>query len=235
MIGVAGVGRWGKEIVRVLGMLGEHVETFDLDGGSMASFDELVETCDGVVIATPPHTHARMALVAAEAGRRVFVEKPLGLSIREVAPLASIGADVAAGHIVLTADGYQRFREKTPQRIESVRLGHNPGYHGVPAWWDLAVHDVAVCVDLLGAPDGASFRQSNDTYDAHLTWAGAEAHLVGNRAAGEKRWDITIDGVGYSPYQEKREPLWTELHWWLSGGSNLRDALAVVETLEMIG
>ncbi len=41
-------------------------------------FDELLEVCDAVYIATPVAAHVPLALAALEAGRHVLVEKPLG-------------------------------------------------------------------------------------------------------------------------------------------------------------
>ncbi len=50
-----------------------------------ADFRELVERedIDAVVIATPDHWHVLMALAAARAGKDMYVEKPLGLSIAQ--------------------------------------------------------------------------------------------------------------------------------------------------------
>ncbi|MBN1560271.1 Gfo/Idh/MocA family oxidoreductase [candidate division KSB1 bacterium] len=41
------------------------------------------ECIDAVVIATPDHWHVPIALAAVNAAKDVYVEKPLGVSIRE--------------------------------------------------------------------------------------------------------------------------------------------------------
>jgi myo-inositol 2-dehydrogenase/D-chiro-inositol 1-dehydrogenase len=41
------------------------------------SYDELLERCDAVAIATPTGTHAELVMTAARAGRPVFCEKPI--------------------------------------------------------------------------------------------------------------------------------------------------------------
>src|SRR4051794_13382523 len=41
------------------------------------SYDELLERCDAVAIATPTSSHAELVVAAARAGRPVFCEKPI--------------------------------------------------------------------------------------------------------------------------------------------------------------
>ena len=58
---------------------------------------------DAVMIATPDHTHANIALAAMEAGKHVFVEKPLARSIHEVRLLLK----ASRKHKVVTQMGIQ--------------------------------------------------------------------------------------------------------------------------------
>ena len=57
---------------------------------------------DGVVLATPHSAHAQQIIAAAQAGKHVFVEKPLGLSLqssqRAVAACAEHGVTLAVGY-----------------------------------------------------------------------------------------------------------------------------------------
>lgn len=236
-VGIAGTGRWGREIVRVLDELGVHFSTFDTYlSSTYNTYAELLQNVDAVCIAAPPQEHYRMVQRALAYEIPVFVEKPLAMTHEQALHLQTmartLNVPVAVGHIVLTADGYQKHRTAAPNMIYAARHGMNPGYHAVPAWWDLAVHDVAVCVDLLGRPVIVDVDGDFDSYSARLIWNQAEAYLMGNRNAPEKRWELTFDGAFYSPYEEGREPLRTELAWWLEGGDNLDDAVTVVETLE---
>ena len=53
--------------------------------GKYADFRELLarSDIDGVVIATPDHWHVPISLAATRAGKDIYVEKPLGLSIEQ--------------------------------------------------------------------------------------------------------------------------------------------------------
>ena len=59
---------------------------------------------DGVVLATPAETHFRLGLQALEAGKHLFVEKPLALNYREglvlVREAAARRLQLMVGHIL---------------------------------------------------------------------------------------------------------------------------------------
>lgn len=56
-----------------------------IHGDAYSDFRQLLDRkdIDGVVIATPDHWHVPIAIMAAKAGKDVYVEKPLGLSIEQ--------------------------------------------------------------------------------------------------------------------------------------------------------
>ena len=60
---------------------------------------------DGVVIATPAETHFDIARQALEAGKHVFVEKPLALSVKEGEDLCRLARGknirLMVGHVLL--------------------------------------------------------------------------------------------------------------------------------------
>ena len=64
---------------------------------------------DAVIVATRHDTHARFVLQAIEAGRHVFVEKPLCLTLAELATIeAAYVAQVAVGTPAVVAVGFNR-------------------------------------------------------------------------------------------------------------------------------
>lgn len=54
-----------------------------INGTAYADFRRILDRkdIDGVIIATPDHWHVPIALLAAQAGKDVYVEKPLGLTL----------------------------------------------------------------------------------------------------------------------------------------------------------
>lgn len=73
----------------------------------MIASDEI----DAVIIATPDHTHARIAIDAAKAGKHVYLEKPMthtieeALELREV--IKSTGVIFQLGHRKSSANEFQ--------------------------------------------------------------------------------------------------------------------------------
>lgn len=85
------------------------------------SLDELLEAdIDGVLIATPHTTHADLVIAAAQAGKHVFVDKPLTLTVADAT--RAIRAAEEAG--VVLQVGHNRRRQPANRRIkESAESG----------------------------------------------------------------------------------------------------------------
>jgi predicted dehydrogenase len=77
--------------------------------------------CDTVVIATRHDSHARYVCAALHAGKHVFVEKPLCLTLEELAEIEAALADArAAGHAAQLMVGFNR--RFAPQVVTMKRL-----------------------------------------------------------------------------------------------------------------
>jgi predicted dehydrogenase len=116
---------------------------------------------EAVLVATPITTHHPLAKAALEAGKHVFVEKPIAASATQAAELAEL-ADAAdltlmVGHTFV----YSPPVRKVKQIIDSGDLGEirfvtsqrvNLGLHqkDVSVIWDLAAHDLAILDYWLG-------------------------------------------------------------------------------------
>jgi predicted dehydrogenase len=116
---IVGLGTWGQHLVasvqgksdairfvagatRTAGKAAEFCSRHGIR--VLSTYDEVLrqEDVEVVVLATPHSTHAEQILAAAEAGKHVFVEKPLGLSRadceRAVAACAARGLTLAVGY-----------------------------------------------------------------------------------------------------------------------------------------
>lgn len=97
--------------------------------------DLLGERCDAVVIVTPPHLHAEMAIAAVQAGKHVLCEKPMSSSLADARRMRD--AAVAAG-VVHMMNHQMRF---TPPYARAASLVAE-GYIG-----RLAVADATVTMN----------------------------------------------------------------------------------------
>jgi len=107
------------------------------------SLDQALEQAqfDAVVITTPTYTHAALAIQAADAGKHVFLEKPMALTLAECD--AVLAATTTAG-VFLQLGFMRRFDPEFAAAVERIRAGeigepmmiksltHGPGLP--PAW-----------------------------------------------------------------------------------------------------
>jgi predicted dehydrogenase len=177
-IAVVGLGYWGPNLVRSLYELPEaevvyvcdaRPERFEQIGRrypsipQTTSFDEVIGDpgVDAVALATTVSTHYELARRALEAGKHVFVEKPLAGSSAEAVALMQLAEEsdlvLMPGHTFLYSPPVNRIREL----IKSGELGEiysistsrvNLGLHqpDVSVVWDLAPHDFSILRYWLG-------------------------------------------------------------------------------------
>jgi predicted dehydrogenase len=171
-IGVVGLGYWGPNLIRNLHDLetSELQWICDLDRArlqaigkrypavrSTTSYDDLLADpeLEAVAIATPVSTHHSLALAALEAGKHVFIEKPLAASSAQAKELMTVaderGLILMPGHTFLYSPPVNMIRDL----IRSGELGDiyfismsrvNLGLHqsDVSVAWDLGPHDFSI-------------------------------------------------------------------------------------------
>ncbi len=89
---------------------------------TFSDFRELlaVKDIDAVIIASPDHWHASMAVEAAKAGKDIYCEKPLSLTVKE--GRAMVDATRKYGRVFQTGS-MQRSRPEFTQAVQLVRSG----------------------------------------------------------------------------------------------------------------
>mgnify|MGYP001806384393 CR=1 FL=1 len=180
-LGLIGAGPWGKICLRAITALEPAMRVSVVASRNPATtalvacpvfseWRDLLSSglCDAVVVTTPPDSHAEIAVAALDRGLPVFVEKPLALrpdqarAVRDAA--LRTGVPVVVDHIHLFSPAFRRLRERVAETGEVVGIlgrAGKPGGRGenVPVLWDWGVHDVAMCLALMGRiPDQATAR-----------------------------------------------------------------------------
>jgi predicted dehydrogenase len=175
-IGVAGLGHWGPNLARNFDELAELTWLCDLDASLLerfakrhpqarltTSFEELLadKSLDAVVVATPVVTHYELARQALEAGKHVFVEKPMALHAGEAEELCALAEErdlvLMPGHLLL----YHPAVNKLKELIDSGELGEIRYVYGnrqnlgkfrtdENALGSLGAHDLSVILHLVG-------------------------------------------------------------------------------------
>jgi predicted dehydrogenase len=203
-VALIGCGRWGRNIARVLARLGalevivdpaaEALKPYADELGVKVSAnmnDAFGADIDAVAIAAPAVDHARVAQSALEAGKPVFVEKPLALEIEDAKALAVLakqrGLTLMVGHLLQYHPAFATLKALVTsgaigelRHINSNRL--NPGAIRTEenALWSMAPHDFSMVLGLAGTePDNVStlaVRVVNpgipDQYSVQMTFPG---------------------------------------------------------------
>ena len=171
-LALVGLGYWGPNLLRVFNTLGVLAAAFDKDVNKLKKFatnpvyrgvhfDTEWEHClgrndvDGVVIATPPNTHHMIATKAIAAGKHVFVEKPMTLSVKESEEIVALANEhnrvVMVGHIFLYSPEIIKLKEIVQSDdfgdihyayIQRLNLGQIQAPANVVE--DLAPHDISI-------------------------------------------------------------------------------------------
>lgn len=174
-VAVIGAGYWGKNLVRNFDALGALSAICDSSEERRRTLGEQYPECrmtdsldsvlnddaiDAVAIAAPAEAHATLVRQAILAGKDVFVEKPLCLSVdegRELVDLASKHHQILmVGHLLWYHPAILKLKELIDSgalgRIEYVysnRLNLGKIRREENILWSFAPHDISVILGLL--------------------------------------------------------------------------------------
>jgi predicted dehydrogenase len=189
-IGVIGCGRWGQNLIRVFNELPESRVVLCCNRSNRDHLDLLkirypaIETTqdigyvltnskiDAVVVATPDLTHFNISRQALSAGKHVFVEKPMAMSLAEAESLVDLakkkGKIQIAGHIMQYHSSILWMKEtlaSSPADIISVlstRIEFGVAKPNIDLLWSSVIHDVSIIQYLL----------ANEPVEVHVVGAG---------------------------------------------------------------
>ena len=210
-LGLVGVGPWGRRYIEAIGRRtdcriaaiarrsGEKIDVPLPDVRRRQTWNDLVQDVtrgelDGLIVATEPHSQAEIAAACLASGAPALVEKPLGLTAEDAEAILGWPGPAAAPPLIvdfihLWAPAFRELKARvtsdsadTISHIES--RGENWGpFRGWSAVYDYGVHDVAMCLDLLGRC--AAFRIDDTRWKKRDPATGA----------GLLETDLALDGV----------------------------------------
>jgi UDP-2-acetamido-3-amino-2,3-dideoxy-glucuronate N-acetyltransferase len=223
-IALVGCGYWGKNLCRNfygLGALAAVVDGTEKGQATARSiapearitddFDDILgdDQIQGIVLATPAETHANLAVQAMSAGKDLFVEKPMALSISDAEAMQKVALEtdriLMVGHLLEYHPAVLKLRELIDtdelgkiNYIYSNRLNFGKIRTEENALWSFAPHDVAVILRLLGK----SPIEVSASGGAYLTNGIADVTLSNLRFTDNSRAHIFVSWL--HPYKEQR-------------------------------
>jgi len=175
-VAVIGCGIWGKNIVRNFYNLNALNTVCDLDKENLAKLAQEYENVnfttdfnsvltnpeiEAVAVVTPSHTHFKVVSAALNAGKHVYVEKPISTVAQEAKELMELadskGLTLMVGHLLLYHPAVNRLKKLVEDGVlgeityvQSDRLNINYFKNDRSVMWDLAPHDISMTSYVLG-------------------------------------------------------------------------------------
>ena len=165
-LSVIGSGRWGQGLVKkfhhlcgVQGVYGHrNRETLQAELGIpfVDDLEELIQDSEAVVVTTPPPTHYEVAQQVLEAGKDLFLEKPMTLRVEEAEDLVARAEQrqcvLLIGHVLCYGILAEELRAwGRPVRAEAVFHKTSTTEKCLNAMWNFGPHPIALA-DYLGVP-----------------------------------------------------------------------------------
>ncbi len=213
--GVLGAGHLGKIHLKLLQQSSrfELVGFYDADTQasqqieaefgykSFPSMEALIEACDMVDVVTPTIYHFECAKKVVEAGKHLFIEKPITQTVEEAEALRALvkqhGVKGQVGHVERFNPAFMAVQDKfeNPMFIEAHRLAEfNPRGTDVPVVLDLMIHDIDAILSVVKSPvknvsaSGVSvISETPDIANARIEFEnGCVANLTASRISMKK-------------------------------------------------
>jgi predicted dehydrogenase len=165
-------------------------------GVQPSSKEDLIAGCDAIDIVTPTVTHSMLATQVLQAGRHLFIEKPLAERMDEADTLIELarkhGVKAQVGHVERFNPAFRAALPylHEPMFIESHRLAQfNPRGTDVSVVLDLMIHDIDLVLHVVKsgvvdvqASGVAVVSDTPDIANARIAFAnGCVANLTASR------------------------------------------------------
>ena len=221
-IALVGCGMWGRNIARnayELGVLHAVCDT-NTDNAAMFAGDFKTESMtfsdilnaseiDGVIIVTNAVSHQTLACQALLAGKHVYIEKPLTLSMAAANEIAiasdSSKKQVMVGHLIQYHPAFIALKQQvqagmigTLKHIQANRLAMGRIRKSESVIYDLCPHDLSLILGLTGVmPLSVQCHSAS-----HIT--SGVADMVAAGLSFPDKITAMIHTSWYSPYKEHR-------------------------------
>lgn len=209
-VGVLGAGHLGKIHLRLLnqsekyelvGFYDPHVNyaekvVAEFGYTYFKTIEELIKAVDVIDIVTPTLQHFECAKLAIEAGKHVFIEKPIANTVEEAEAIIELankhGVKGQVGHVERFNPAFTAVKDKinNPMFIETHRLAEfNPRGTDVPVVLDLMIHDIDAILSVVkskvktvNASSVAVISDSPDITNARIEFEnGCVANITSSR------------------------------------------------------
>jgi predicted dehydrogenase len=198
-VALVGGGYWGRNLGRNFAELGALRAIVDTNPGTATALSSATgapvrgleevladDSISGIVIATPAATHAVVAARAIEAGKHVFVEKPITLTVADadflIALANSAGRVLMVGHLLRYHPHFIALKQQVeagavgrPLYVHSNRLSLGKIRTEENVLWSFAPHDVSMLLAIAGEqPDTVSAQGAAFVTPGVADWCTAQ-------------------------------------------------------------
>jgi predicted dehydrogenase len=226
-VAVLGCGYWGSNYIRILHEMDpEATSAIEHDPRVLekvtsaypltraySDLESALSEIDALIIATPPATHAELAIKCLSSGKHVLIEKPMATSSSEAFAMMRAAERSNAILMVGHTFEYNGAIRNLKQLISSGELGHISHIHSarlkgpyrtdINVIWDMLPHDVSILNYLVDCIPSVVVAESSmngagiaDTVFVKLEYPqnGVSAHIHCSWLGTKKVRDVTVVG-----------------------------------------
>jgi predicted dehydrogenase len=238
-----GHGYWGKNLARNFHELGHLAAVVDPDpkaaqaaasayGVRAMSFEDVLASADidAVSLASPAVLHYAQAAAALNAGKHVYVEKPLALDVGEAEALCRLAAErgriLMVGHLLQYHPIYLRLRQMVEAGdlgrllyVYSNRLSLGKFRTEENVLWSFSPHDISMILGLVGEEPTSVSAQGTVAFTAGIADlvtaqmqfpSGVRAHLMASWMHPFKEQRLVVIGDKAMAVFEDSQPAWED-------------------------